>query len=81
MQFSEYDKPWAAYTSPEQVLGGLIFYGGAHILKGLITGKEKAPIEATCIAELTKKKTFCTYWSFIKLQNVLNNQIYFNKLI
>ena len=29
MQFSEYDKPWAAYTSLEQVLGGLI-NGGAH---------------------------------------------------
>lgn len=58
MQFSEYDKPWAAYsTSLEQVLGGLL-NGGAHILKGLITGKEKAPIEATCIAELTKKKHF-----------------------
>lgn len=55
MQFSEYNiKPWAAYTSLEQVLGGLI-NGGAHILKGLITGKEKVPIEATCIAELTKK--------------------------
>lgn len=80
MQFSEYDKPWAAYTSLEQVLGGLI-NGGAHILKGLITGKEKVPIEATCIAELAKKKTFCTYWFLIKLQNVLNNQIYFNKLI
>lgn len=53
MQFSENDKPWAAYTSLEQVLGGLI-NGGAHILKGLITGKEKAPMEATCIAELTK---------------------------
>lgn len=57
MQFSEYNKPWAAYTSLEQVLWGLI-NGGAHILKGLITGKEKAPIEATCIAELTKKKHF-----------------------
>ena len=57
MQFSGYDKPWAAYTSLEQVLRGLI-NGGAHILKGLITGKEKAPIKATCIAELTKKKRF-----------------------
>ena len=25
-------------------------------MEGLITGKEKVPIEATCIAELTKKK-------------------------
>lgn len=83
MQFSEYGKPWAAYTSLEQVLGGLI-NGGAHILKGLITGKEKVPIEATCISQYSrtdKKKTFCTYWFLIKLQNVLNNQIYFNKLI
>ena len=50
-------------------------------MEGLITGKENVPIEATCIAELTKKKTFCTYGFLIKLQNVLNNQIYFNKLI
>ena len=27
-------------------------------MEGLITGKEKVPIEATCIAELTKKKHF-----------------------
>ena len=60
MQFSEYDKPWAAYTSLEQVLGGLI-NGGAHILKGLITGKEKAPIEATCIAELKLIQNFIKY--------------------
>ena len=25
-------------------------------MEGLITGKENVPIEATCIAELTKKK-------------------------
>ena len=27
-------------------------------MEGLITGNEKVPIEATCIAELTKKKHF-----------------------
>ena len=33
-------------------------------MEGLITGIEKAPIKATCIAVLTKKK-FRTYWFLI----------------
>ena len=74
MQFSEYDKPWAAYTSLEQVLGGLI-NGGAH------NWKRKSANWSYMYSRTDKKKTFCTYWFLIKLQNVLNNQIYFNKLI
>ena len=50
-------------------------------MDGLITGIEKVLRSLMYSSADKKKKTFCTYWFFLKLQNVLNNQIYFNKLI